>query len=183
MTQPRSDAACSPVPLDPFVGLEAADMDIVDRLHGYAMLHKGMTPESWAMAEARDEIIGLRGIAAAQRDLITALERVADISITALAEKAANVFDVAEIERKLKTLAVAKAACITPIVATSAQVTLPDRPEPEDCESLSFDAYSGMQMLAYGRACAEAQRLLAPNAALTGAEGVRVEGTVMRKEE
>lgn len=38
-------------------------------------------------------------------------------------------------------------------------VQLPERPEPEDCESLSFDAYSGMQMLAYGRACAEAQRL------------------------
>ena len=30
---------------------------------------------------------------------------------------------------------------------------LPARPEPEDCESLSFDAYSGFQMLSYGRAC------------------------------
>ena len=39
------------------------------------------------------------------------------------------------------------------------EVQLPERPEPEDCESLPFDAYSGMQMLAYGRACAEAQRL------------------------
>ena len=91
-------------------------MDIVDRLHGYAMLHRGMTPESWAMAEARDEIIGLRGIASAQRDLITALERVADISITALAENAKNVFDVAEIELALKTLAAAKVGCMTPNV-------------------------------------------------------------------
>jgi hypothetical protein len=33
---------------------------------------------------------------------------------------------------------------------------LPERPEPEDCESLSFDAYSGMQMLAYGRTCFDA---------------------------
>jgi hypothetical protein len=89
-------------------------MDIADRLHGYAMLHKGMTPESWAMAEARDEIIGLRRIAAAQRDLITALEQVADISIHALAEQATNVFDVAEIERKLKTLAAAKVGCMMP---------------------------------------------------------------------
>lgn len=114
MTSAKTKAGCSPVPLDPLVGLESADMDIVDRLHGYAMLHKGLTPESWAMAEARDEIIGLRGIAAAQRDLITALERVADISITALAENAKNIFDVAEIERKLKTLATVKAACLTP---------------------------------------------------------------------
>lgn len=100
--------------LSDVLGLESASMDITDRLHGYAMLHKGMTPESWAMAEARDEIIGLRGIAAAQRDLITALEQVADISITALAENAKNVFDVAEIERKLKTLAAAKAGCMPP---------------------------------------------------------------------
>ena len=103
------------------VGLDDASMDIADRLHGYAMLHRGMTPESWAMAEARDEIIGLRGIAAAQRDLITALERVADISITALAEKATNVFDVAEIERKLKTLAAAKVGCMTPNASGNGQ--------------------------------------------------------------
>ena len=100
--------------LSDVLGSESASMDIADRLHGYAMLHKGLTPESWAMAEARDEIIGLRGIASAQRDLITALERVADISITVLAEKATNVFDVAEIERKLKSLAAAKAGCMTP---------------------------------------------------------------------
>ncbi len=100
--------------LSDVLGSESASMDIADRLHGYAMLHKGMTPESWAMAEARDEIIGLRGIASAQRDLITALERVADISITVLAEKATNVFDVAEIERKLKSLAAAKVGCMTP---------------------------------------------------------------------
>ena len=49
-------------------------------------------------------------------------------------------------------------------VRTDAQVELPERPDPEDCEHLSFDAYSGAQMLEYGRACAEAQRLLmAPN--------------------
>lgn len=114
------------------LGLESAGMDIADRLNGYAMLHKGMTPEYWAMAEGRDEIIGLRGIASAQRELITALEKVI--------------------------------ACMQ----TGAQVELPERPEPEDCESLSFDAYSGFQMLAYGRACAEAQRLmLTPNAICT----------------
>lgn len=107
--------------LSDVLGSESASMDIADRLHGYAMLHKGMTPESWAMAEARDEIIGLRGIASAQRDLITALERVADISITVLAEKATNVFDVAEIERKLKSLAAAKAGCMTPNVKTQGQ--------------------------------------------------------------
>jgi hypothetical protein len=39
------------------------------------------------------------------------------------------------------------------------EVQLPERPEPEVCESLSFDAYSGMQMLAYGRVCADAQKL------------------------
>jgi len=100
--------------LSDVLGLESAGMDIADRLNGYAMLHKGMTPESWAMAEARDEIIGLRRITSAQRDLITALDRVADISITALAENAKNVFDVAEIERKLKTLAAAKAGCMPP---------------------------------------------------------------------
>ena len=105
--------------LSDVLGSESASMDIADRLHGYAMLHKGMTPESWAMAEARDEIIGLRGIASAQRDLITALERVADISITVLAEKATNVFDVAEIERKLKSLAAAKVGCMTPNVELS----------------------------------------------------------------
>lgn len=89
-------------------------MDIADRLHGYAMLHKGMKLESWAMAEGRDEIIGLRQIISAQRDLIAALERVADISISAMAEKARSVFDVAELERTLKTLAAAKVACLTP---------------------------------------------------------------------
>jgi hypothetical protein len=114
MNQPRSEPGSSRVPLDPLVGLEAADMDITDRLHGYAMLDKGMTPESLAMAEARDEIVGLRRIAAAQRDLITSLERVANVSITALAERATNVFDVAEIDRKLKTLAAAKVGCMTP---------------------------------------------------------------------
>lgn len=44
------------------------------------------------------------------------------------------------------------------------EVQLPERPEPEDCESLSFDAYSGMQMLAYGRACADAQKMFDENA-------------------
>ena len=122
------------------LGLESASMDIADRLHGYAMLHKGMTPESWAMAEGRDEIIGLRGIASAQRDLITALEKV-----------------IARLE----------AVQFRP----GAPVELPERPEPEDCESLSFDAYSGFQMLAYGRACAEAQRLMVPNASAKGPGG------------
>jgi hypothetical protein len=46
------------------------------------------------------------------------------------------------------------------------EVQLPDRPEPEDCESLSFDAYSGMQMLAYGRACADTQKMADENAVL-----------------
>lgn len=114
MSDAKTKAGCSSVPLDPLVGLESAGMDIADRLHGYAMLHKGMTPESWAMAEGRDEIIGLRQIIAAQRDLIAALERVADLSVTAMAENAKSVFDVAEIERKLKGLAAAKAACLTP---------------------------------------------------------------------
>ena len=116
------------------LGLESAGMDIADRLNGYAMLHKGMTPESWAMAEGRDEIIGLRGIASAQRELITELEKVI--------------------------------ACLEAVrFGPGDPVELPERPEPEDCESLSFDAYSGFQMLAYGRACAEAQRLLmTPNA-------------------
>ena len=45
---------------------------------------------------------------------------------------------------------------------TSVQVALPEMPDPEDCEHLSFDAYSGSQMLAYGRVCAEAQRMM-PN--------------------
>lgn len=43
-------------------------------------------------------------------------------------------------------------------------VDLPEMPDPEDCEHLSFDAYSGSQMREYGRACAEAQRtLMVPN--------------------
>lgn len=96
------------------LGLESASMDIADRLHGYAMLHKGMTPESWAMAEGRDEIIGLRQIVSAQRDLIAALDQVANLSITAMAENARSVFDVAQIERTLKVLAAAKAACLAP---------------------------------------------------------------------
>lgn len=96
------------------LGLESASMDIADRLHGYAMLHKGMTPESWAMAEGRDEIVGLRKIVSAQRDLIAALEQVANLSITAMAENARSVFDVAQIERTLKVLAAAKAACLVP---------------------------------------------------------------------
>ena len=37
-------------------------------------------------------------------------------------------------------------------------IGLPERPEPEDCESLSFDAYSGMQMLSYGRKCFDVGR-------------------------
>lgn len=45
-------------------------------------------------------------------------------------------------------------------------VQLPERPEPEDCESLSFDAYSGMQMLAYGRACADAQKIADENSVM-----------------
>jgi len=88
-------------------------MDIADRLHGYAMLHKGMTPESWAMAEGRDEIIGLRQIVAAQREYIAALEQVGNLQIEALAASARGVFDVAEIERLLKTLAAKKAECLT----------------------------------------------------------------------
>ena len=75
MTQTKTKAGCSSVPLDPLVGLESADMDIADRLHGYAMLHKGMTPESWAMAEGRDEIIGLR-----QSDLLRLFDATFPIS-------------------------------------------------------------------------------------------------------
>lgn len=103
------------------LGLESASMDIADRLHGYAMLHKGMTPESWAMAEGRDEIIGLRQIVSAQRDLIAALDQVANLSITAMAENARSVFDVAQIERTLKVLAAAKAACLAPNAAMSGE--------------------------------------------------------------
>lgn len=114
MTIAKTEAGCSSVPLDPPVGLESADMDIADRLHGYAMLHKGMTPESWAMAEGRDEIVGLRKIVSAQRDLIAALDQVANLSITAMAENARSVFDVAQIERTLKVLAAAKTACLAP---------------------------------------------------------------------
>lgn len=114
MTSDKTKAACSSVPLETLVGLDSADMDIADRLHGYAMLHKGMTPESWAMAEGRDEIVGLRKIVSAQRDLIAALEQVANLSITAMAENARSVFDVAQIERTLKVLAAAKAACLVP---------------------------------------------------------------------
>jgi hypothetical protein len=44
------------------------------------------------------------------------------------------------------------------------EIQLPDRPKPVDCESLPFDAYSGMQMMAYGRACADAQKLADENA-------------------
>ena len=135
MTSAKTKAGISPVPLDPLVGLESAVMDIADRLHGYAMLHRGMTPESWAMGEGRDEIIGLRQIVYAQRDLIAELEKVIEL------------------------------------MQTGAQVELPDRPEPEDCESLSFDAYSGFQMLAYGRECAEAQRLLMAHNATVHAAG------------
>lgn len=47
--------------------------------------------------------------------------------------------------------------------ATESEIQLPERPEPEDCERLPFDAYSGFQMLAYGRECAEAQRLMVHN--------------------
>jgi hypothetical protein len=52
--------------------------------------------------------------------------------------------------------------------ATQDEVQLPERPEPEDCERLPFDAYSGFQMLAYGRECAEAQRLMVHNELLGG---------------
>ena len=45
--------------------------------------------------------------------------------------------------------------------ATKDEAQLPELPDPEDCEHLSFDAYSGTQMRAYGRECAEVQRLLA----------------------
>jgi len=114
MISAKTKAGCSPVPIDPLVGLDAADMDIVDRLHGYAMLHKGETPESWAMAEGRDEIIGLRQIVAAQREYIAALERLGNLQVDALAASARSVFDVAEIERLLKTLAAKKAGSMMP---------------------------------------------------------------------
>lgn len=47
------------------------------------------------------------------------------------------------------------------------EVCLPRRPEPEapaNTVGLEWDAYSGIQMLCFGRACAEAQRLVTPNA-------------------
>jgi len=100
--------------LSDVLGLESSGMDISDRLHGYAMLHKGMTPESWAMAEGRDEIIGLRQIVAAQREYISALEQVGNLQIEVLAASARGVFDVAEIERLLKTLAAKKVECLPP---------------------------------------------------------------------
>ena len=114
MTSDKTKAAYSSVPLETLVRLDAQGIDIADRLHGYAMLHKGMTPESWAMAEGRDEIIGLRQIVVAQREYIAALELVGNLQIEALAASARNVFDVAEIERLLKSLAAKKAECLTP---------------------------------------------------------------------
>ena len=52
------------------------------------------------------------------------------------------------------------------------EVSLPRRPEPcapANTIGLGWDAYSGVQMLAFGRACAEAQRLVSSNAKVTGA--------------
>ena len=98
------------------------------------MLHKGMTPESWAMAEGRDEIIGLRQIVVAQREYIAALELVGNLQIEALAASARNVFDVAEIERLLKSLAAKKAECLTPNASFSRE------PERSGGESAGSDS-------------------------------------------
>ena len=134
MTTAKTKDGCSSVPLDPLVGLDAPGIDIADRLHGYAMLHKGMTPESWAMAEGRDEIIGLRQIVVAQREYIAALELVGNLQIEALAASARNVFDVAEIERLLKSLAAKKAECLTPNASFSRE------PERSGGESAGSDS-------------------------------------------
>lgn len=47
------------------------------------------------------------------------------------------------------------------------EVNLPQRPEPcatANTIGVEWDAYSGVQMLEYGRRCAEAQRLVLSNA-------------------
>jgi hypothetical protein len=47
------------------------------------------------------------------------------------------------------------------------EVALPKRPEPlapANTVGLEWDAYSGMQMLSFGRECVEAQRLVLSNA-------------------
>lgn len=75
----------------------------------------------------------------------------------------------AEMDRDADLVLHAAAARLREFMAAAeAEVQLPERPEPEDCESLSFDAYSGFQMLAYDRACAEAQRLMTPNVKAEG---------------
>jgi hypothetical protein len=180
MTDERSEAASSSVPLDPPVGLDALELQMYreytekrttycEDMPGAHTVWLRVGVQQFCLSgvrESADEADWMRAM------LAKALARLVHVTHNAEVQ-AASKASRAEIALGLAGMVIAERDDLSAAFElgrqagldeaskhTSVQVALPERPDPEDCEHLSFDAYSGSQMLAYGRVCAEAQRMM-----------------------